>query len=49
MIDLLIMAGGDLTKANEIGIQTLGYPGLWITHNSEIREILNTISKSKES
>lgn len=48
MMDLLIMAGGDLAKANEIGIQTLGYPGLWITHNSEIREILNTL-KSKES
>lgn len=47
MINLLIMAGGP-EEANELGKQTLGYPGLWITHNSEVREILNTL-KSKEN
>ena len=46
MIDLLIIAGGP-EKANELGKQILGYPGLWITHNSEVREILN-ILKLKE-
>ena len=47
MIDLLVMAGGP-EVANELGKQILGYPGLWITHNSEVREILNTL-KSKEN
>ena len=48
MIDLLIMAGGP-EEANELGKQILGYPGLWITHNSEVREILNaTTLKPKE-
>lgn len=47
MIDLMIMAGGP-EEVNELGKQILGYPGLWITHNSEVREILNTL-KLKEN